>query len=388
MASSNQASTSITIDESHPFFLHHAESPGAIIVSQSLIRGENYPTWARSMERALRIKNKFWLIDGSASLTSAMEKVPLLVQSWSRCNEIVVSWIINFVSPKIATSMVYQRAAKEVWKKFQNMFSQGNGPRVYQLQKDLASISQGELIVSDYFTNLSILWDEIQNYEPLPLCSCEKCVCHVNEKISNLHHREAIMQLLMGLNDSFSHIRGQILLMDPIPSVDKVYSLLVQDERQRSVGHSNNGPFVESTALVAKTMNFGSGSKTFKKGKERPTCSHCGLLGHTVEKCYKIHGYLPRYKTKARANQASSLDSIQDSVATPTPQHFLFTMEQCQKLLAMIGGSDSPNSPIAMANNVSSNQASTSHSTPLAGNLKHSMFSAKPVNRSTFGGIT
>ena len=51
--------------------------------------------------------------------------------------------------------------------------------------------------------------DEIKNYEPLPLCSCEKCVCHVNERISNLHHREAIMQLLMGLNDSFSHIRGQ-----------------------------------------------------------------------------------------------------------------------------------------------------------------------------------
>ena len=243
--------------------------------------------------------------------------------------------------PKIATSMVYQRAAKEVWKKFQNMFSQGNGPRVYQLQKDLASISQGELTVSDYFINLSILWDEIQNYEPLPLCSCEKCVCHVNEKISNLHHREAIMQLLMGLNDSFSHIRGQILLIDPIPSVDKVYSLLVQDERQRLVGHSNNGPFVESTALAAKTMNFGSNSKTFKKGKERPTCSHCGLLGHTVEKCYKIHGYPPRYKTKARANQVSSLDSVQDSVATPTPQHFPFTMEQCQKLLAMIGGSDS-----------------------------------------------
>ena len=32
MASSG--STSITIDESHPFFLHHAENPGVILVSQ------------------------------------------------------------------------------------------------------------------------------------------------------------------------------------------------------------------------------------------------------------------------------------------------------------------------------------------------------------------
>ena len=104
-----------------------------ILVSQPLTRGENYPTWARSMERALRIKSKFWLIDGSVSLTLAMEKVPILVQSWARCNDIVVSWIINCVSSRIATSMVYRKTAKEVWNKFQNMFSQGNGPRVKRI---------------------------------------------------------------------------------------------------------------------------------------------------------------------------------------------------------------------------------------------------------------
>ena len=157
----SSGSTSITIDESHPFFLRYAESPGAILVSQPLIGGENYPMWARSIERALRIKSKFWLIDGSISLTSTMEKVPLLVQSWAWCNDIVVSWIINCVSPKIATSMVYHKTAKEVWNKFQSMFSQGNGPRVYQLQKDLSSFSQGELSVTKYFTNLSIMWDEL-----------------------------------------------------------------------------------------------------------------------------------------------------------------------------------------------------------------------------------
>ena len=127
MASSDQASDSITIDESHPFFLHHAENPGVILVLQPLTGGENYPTWARSMERALRIKSKFWLIDGSVSLTSAMEKVPILVQSWARCNDIVVSWIINCVSPRIATSMVYRKTAKEVWNKLQNMIKMKYG---------------------------------------------------------------------------------------------------------------------------------------------------------------------------------------------------------------------------------------------------------------------
>ena len=193
--------------------------------------------------------------------------------------------------------------------------------------------------MTEYFTNLSILWDELQNYEPFPTCSCEKCVCHINEKISNIHHREVVMQFLMGLNDSFSHVQGQILLMDPIPSVEKVFSLLIQDEKQRSVGHgNNNGPFVESTTLAAKTMNFNS--KTFKKTKEKPTCSHYRLHGHTLEKCYKLHGYPPGYKTKSSANQVSSFDATQESVAVTTQQAFPFTMEQCQKLLAMIGGND------------------------------------------------
>ena len=46
------------------------------------------------------------------------------------------------------------------------------------------------------------------------------------------------MQFLMGLNESYNQIRGQILLIDPLPSINKVYSLLIQDESQRSIGHS------------------------------------------------------------------------------------------------------------------------------------------------------
>ena len=38
-----------------------------------------------------------------------------------------------------------------------------------------------------------------------------------------------------------------------------------------------------------------------------------------------------------------------------------------------------------MANNVVFNQASCSQSTPLTGNLKHSIFSAKLVNKTTIG---
>jgi hypothetical protein len=38
----------------------------------------------------------------------------------------------------------------------------------------------------------------------------------------------------MGLNESFSHIRGHILLMEPLPPINKVFSFVIQEESQRA----------------------------------------------------------------------------------------------------------------------------------------------------------
>jgi len=92
--------------------------------------------------------------------------------------------------------------------------------------------------------------------------------------------------------------------MEPIPSIDKAFSLVIQEERQRSLRFNVN-PSIESTTLVVKNQGFNQSSsflsnngKNFKgnTGKERPVCSHCGKVGHIMEKCYKLVGYPPGYK--------------------------------------------------------------------------------------------
>ena len=70
------------------------------------------------------------------------------------------------------------------------------------------------------------------------------------------------MSFLMGLNDTYAAVRGQILLMDPIPSLSKVFSLLLQDEKQIKVGKRLN---TESLALAVK--DSGSFAKGSNKGK-------------------------------------------------------------------------------------------------------------------------
>ena len=69
--------------------------------------------------------------------------------------------------------------------------------------------------------------------------------------------------------------------MDPVPSLSKVFSLLLQDEKQRKFGKKISSE--SSTLAVKSNTPF---TKGFNKGK----------LGRP--QCYKLHGYPPGYKSK------------------------------------------------------------------------------------------
>jgi hypothetical protein len=55
------------------------------------------------------------------------------------------------------------------------------------------------------------------------------------KSILELYSQERVLQFLMGSNDSLSAIRAQILLMDHLPSINKVFSLIIQEEKQRKI---------------------------------------------------------------------------------------------------------------------------------------------------------
>ena len=114
-------------------------------------------------------------------------------------------------------------------------------------------------------------------------------MCNINKRLTDLQVKESIMKFLMGVNDSFSQVRTQVLLMDPIPSLSKVYSLLIQEETQKSIPNASVVK-VDSTVLAAKmsTDHVTHGSNLVNssgKGKDRPICIYCGKTGHTVDKC-------------------------------------------------------------------------------------------------------
>jgi hypothetical protein len=93
------------LDYTNPFFLHHRDSPDPVLVSQPLT-GDNYSSWRRAMIMVLTAKNKIGFVNGSLSKPDVSEFDPLNF-SWCRCNNMVLSWLINFVSKDIAASIIY-----------------------------------------------------------------------------------------------------------------------------------------------------------------------------------------------------------------------------------------------------------------------------------------
>ncbi|KAL5785970.1 hypothetical protein ACOSQ2_008362 [Xanthoceras sorbifolium] len=296
IADSNTDSSRSNI--SNPYFTHHSDHPGLVLISKPL-NGENYSTWKRAMTLALNSKNKLGFVDGSINSPSKTAD-PENYASWSRCNDMVHSWIINTLSPEISDSVIYYTTANEVWEDLRERFSQSNAPRIFEIQRDIAYLRQEQLSISAYYTKLKVQ-----------------------------HDQQKLMQFLMGLNDSYSGVRGQILLMNPLPSVRQAYSSVSQEEKQRLLTSTHAADDSGGTAAMAvrsnnsrkftpsagprrldrpygppdfksqeKSPDFSGGGRRVDQdrkqtgfGRGRPHCTHCGELGHWIQTCYELHGY-------------------------------------------------------------------------------------------------
>lgn len=134
------------------------------------------------------------------------------------------------------------------------------------------------------------------------------------------------LTFLVGLNESFSQIRSQILLIDSIPPINKVFSLFSQEQQQRNIASQisvasggvdtvNNMAFFVKNNEVKKLGSLSSAGNKYHK-KSRPFCTNCNFYRHTVEKCYEIM-VLPDYKARHKPkNPSQSIGVNQVSTLT------------------------------------------------------------------------
>ncbi|XP_019171217.1 PREDICTED: uncharacterized protein LOC109166783 [Ipomoea nil] len=235
--------------------------------------------------------------------------------SWRRCNRIVCYWILRSVNRSIADSVMYFDDASEMWKALHKRYSQSDPHRISEILNEIFRNVQGSLIVNEYFAKSNALWQQMNALRPLLLCECvPRCSCTLMSRMQKQREEDQIIRFLDGLNEEFESVKSGVLVMEPIPEMEKVLNMTLKVERKIKGSISQKcSEFIQSNAVqnsqvgeeqsMVAVSAFNNKKKfTNNGGKNPPKCTLCGMLGHTIEKCYKKHGYPPGwiagYKSK------------------------------------------------------------------------------------------
>jgi len=250
--------------------------------------------------------------------------------------------------------------ALEIWNELKEGFYQGDIFRISELQEEIYTLKQGESSISSNYTKMKKLWQELDNFRPSPASNCVDD-CKAIAKMREYKDFDQVIRFLKGLNEQFSVVRSHIMLMDPLPSIGKVYSLLVQQERQVVV------PLDESKLLVVSKNSFSGhssygrgnmnasrgrgdrgGRSSSDRGKGIRVCSFCGKSNHTVDTCFKKYGFPPHYQQENSINNCTNVSGneeeqnsahFEDDQNDSTAEKFSLTSEQHKASLALLQNS-------------------------------------------------
>ncbi|XP_072061934.1 uncharacterized protein [Arachis hypogaea] len=158
---------------------------------------------------------------------------------------------------------------------------------------------------------------------------------------------DRVTKFLRGLGEQYSTVKSQVMLMDDLPSVNRILSMITQEERQ--LFSFDNA--LDAKILVASSQPDNKSRTPSKKGH------HCEKLRHIVDNCYKKHGYPPNFKPRFEKkshvlNCMTAVDNPEDKnddfnipqLVRGEPTINEFTPEQREALLALLSKQDVPHS--------------------------------------------
>ncbi|XP_015165957.1 uncharacterized protein [Solanum tuberosum] len=263
-----------TVDTTSPLYVHPSDNLGAMLVLTPF-DGIGYRSWRRGVLRSLSVKNKVGFITGECVKPGPTSSQ---LRQWERCDDMVTSWILNSLTKKIADSVEYVNSSIELWKELDDQYDQINGAKLYQIQKEINDIAQGNLDITTYYTRLKKLWEELCTLNAQGQCTCT-CTCGAKDNSHKAEQSRRLIHFLMGLNEVYTVVRGNILMMTPLPSMAQAFLILIQEEKQREF-KPNNQHFMESTSLNASSSGASS-SRAFKTNYSPATILR-GKIMHLV----------------------------------------------------------------------------------------------------------
>ena len=186
--------------------------------------------------------------------------------------------------------------------------------------------------LSSYHTQTQTYWEELSSIQA-PAKTVEELLAQ--------RETNRVIDFFMGLNESYDHVRSQILMKKTLPSLSEVYNILDNEDSQRSAPI----PPSSGVELLAFQVSGNQGNSQYQKG--RSVCTHCGAFGHAVDRCYKKHGFPPGFKPKSKFQKPlnGQQNASANMVAIPDSSEMI---SQPQQSAAPVGSQMNATSPVAL----------------------------------------
>ncbi|KAK4380828.1 Retrovirus-related Pol polyprotein from transposon RE2 [Sesamum angolense] len=158
--------------EKDVLFIHPSEH-SSLALTSSPLDGTNFLAWRRAVYVSLGTEMKLGFIEGSFPRPSPGSAN---FELWRHVDLMVTSWIWNSMSKNIVESFMFCATSRELWLAVQARYGRSNGPMLYRLQR--RSLRSRRMIYHSQHTSRS-----------------------------------------------FNNERSQILMLDPLPDIEKTFSM-------------------------------------------------------------------------------------------------------------------------------------------------------------------
>ena len=154
----------------------------------------------------------------------------------------------------------------------------------------------------------------------------------------------------MGLDESYSSVRSNILMNEPLPSVKSAFAICSREESYKSASSGVSPNRIPNSAFLGKVNDKKRFPNSNNNNRTNLVCKNCGIKGHTIERCYKLIGFPKDFKTKTDSqprnfsNNSVFSESKSESADNEKPDcfpnannnPFCFSIDQVSKLLSLI----------------------------------------------------
>lgn len=189
---------------------------GSLHITTHKLDGRNYLQWAQSVKLVICGRGKLGYITGDLPIPPPNDSA---YKVWQAENSIVLAWLINSMDPKISRRYLFFTTAKEVWDAAKKMYSDlGNASQIFEIRTKLKEIKQGNHTVTQYFSDLQDLWQELDLYlGTTPLCAT--CTTLRRQQLE----KERVFEFLTGLNSDLDEVRGRLVSRSPFPDTEEAF---------------------------------------------------------------------------------------------------------------------------------------------------------------------